>query len=248
MKGRSTVLLLVAMAAMLIVSAVAFANDEFGDRVPGTKDADELTMLDGNDRVYARGGDDTVDGGGGDDRIRGGRGDDALFGGNGEDRLKGGQDNDYLDGGDGDDVLNGRGDGDKDKIVCGDGYDVVKLGRGDVVLVEVGASEYSDEAPDGHEEPDVERPEPGEDDGCEKVQRPKDDVEKHNPCAANSSGCEEREPCAARSTPYCHEPDPCAARSTTYCDEPDPCAVRSTTYCPEPEPDVPAEEPEPDTP
>lgn len=70
-----------------------------------------LTMLDGNDRVYARAGDDMVDGGGGNDRLREGRGDDTLLGGGGDDRLKGGQDDDYLDGDEGDDRINARGDG-----------------------------------------------------------------------------------------------------------------------------------------
>jgi len=231
-KGRSTVLSLVAIAAMLIVSAVAFANNGYDDRVPGSKDADELTMLGGNDRVYARGGDDTVDGGAGNDRLRGGRGDDALFGGDGDDRVKGGQDNDYLDGGDGDDFINGRGDGDKDKIVCGEGYDVVLLGRNDVVLVEVEATEH----PVGHE------PEPDEvdDDGCEKLKRPKHPLEKREPCAATgSTTCDGHEPCAATGSTTCDEREPCAARSTTYCD--DPGVVN-------PEPDEPVEEPEPDEP
>src|SRR4051812_31542232 len=77
MRGRKTVLAVVALAAMLLVSAVALAHE---GRLPGTKDSDELAMSDGNDRVFARGGDDSVDGGGGDDRIRGGRGDDELYG------------------------------------------------------------------------------------------------------------------------------------------------------------------------
>src|SRR5215218_9599040 len=105
MRGKKTVLVMVAMAAMLLVSAVALAHE---GRLPGTKDSDELTMSDGNDRVFARGGDDTVNGGPGDDRLRGGRGDDALFGDDGDDRLKGGQDEDHLDGGDGDDYINAR--------------------------------------------------------------------------------------------------------------------------------------------
>ena len=171
MRGKKTVLVVVAMAAMLLVTAVALANE---GRLPGTKDSDELTMSDGNDRVFARGGDDSVDGGAGDDRIRGGRGDDELYGGDGDDRLKGGQDDDYLDGGEGDDYINGRGDGrDGDEVVCGDGYDVAVLGRGDVVVEQSAAAEY-----DGDVEPDessrqVEPDEDTSDDGCEKVRRPK---------------------------------------------------------------------------
>lgn len=177
MRGKTAFLALVAVLTMICATAVAFAN---GDRVPGTKEADELTLFGGDDKVYARGGDDTVEGGAGDDRIRGGRGDDALFGGDGDDRVKGGQDNDYLDGGDGDDVINGRGDGDKDKIVCGPGYDVALLGRNDVA----------------------------EDDECEKLKRPKgkDPAEKR-PCASESSrGCDEPEPCAARTMSDCDDP------------------------------------------
>ncbi len=198
MRGRRTVLSLVAMAAMLLVSAVAFAND---GQVPGTKESDDLTMFDGNDRVFARGGDDEVDGGAGDDRIRGGHGDDTLFGGDGDDRLKGGQDNDYLDGGEGDDYINGRGDGrDKDKIVCGDGYDVVQLGKGDVVLVEAGASE--DAEGEGVESVD----------GCEKVRSPKgkEPKKRQETCAANSGACEDeplRDPCVARFVPSCDDPE-----------------------------------------
>jgi hemolysin type calcium-binding protein len=180
MRGRKTVLAVVALAAMLLVSAVALAHE---GRLPGTKDSDELAMSDGNDRVFARGGDDSVDGGAGNDRLRGGRGDDELFGGDGNDRLKGGQDEDYLDGGEGDDYINGRGDGrDGDEIVCGNGYDVAVLGRGDV-----------------------------SDDGCEKVRRPKGKHRKDmRPCAAHSQGCDDEsveDPCAARFTPRCGDPE-----------------------------------------
>ncbi len=182
MRGRKTVLAVVALAAMLLVSAVALAHE---GRLPGTKDSDELAMSDGNDRVFARGGDDSVDGGAGNDRLRGGRGDDELFGGDGNDRLKGGQDDDYLDGGEGDDYINGRGDGrDGDEIVCGNGYDVAVLGRGDVV--------------EG-------------DDDCEKVRRPKGKHRKDmRPCAAHSQGCDDEsveDPCAARFTPRCGDPE-----------------------------------------
>ena len=198
MRGKKTVLALVAMAAMLLVSAVAVAHE---GRLPGTKASDELTMSDGNDRVFARGGDDSVDGGAGDDRLRGGRGDDELFGGDGDDRLKGGQDDDYLDGGPGDDYLNGRGDGrDGDEIVCGDGYDVAVLGRGDEVVG---------------------------DEGCEKVKRPKGrDHKNRGPCAANSQGCDGdeslEEPCVARFTPRCGDPEVVVPERDEPVEEPAP--------------------------
>jgi Ca2+-binding RTX toxin-like protein len=149
-KGRT--LFLALLAALSLLSATAVAE---GHRVmKGTKGDDELTLGSAANRVFARAGDDHVNGGGGNDRLRGGRGDDALFGAAGNDRLRGGQDNDLLDGGDGDDYMNGRGDGgDKDRIVCGDGDDVVVLGRNDVVLVEVQASEDDAPEPSGEDEP-----------------------------------------------------------------------------------------------
>ena len=194
MRGRTTVLALVAIAAMLLMSAVALAHD---GRLAGTKGADDLTMSDGNDRVFARGGDDSVDGGAGNDRLRGGRGHDDLYGGDGDDRLRGGQDDDYLDGGEGDDYINGRGDGrDADEIVCGNGYDVAVLGRGDVIVAQGVAAE--DTSDDG---------------GCEKVKRPKGrHHKKHRDlCAANSQGCDDdgaiEDSCAARYTPRCGDPE-----------------------------------------
>jgi hypothetical protein len=184
-RGRTTFLALVAGLIMLCATAVAFAHE--GElRIPGTQGSDELTMGDGNNRVYARAGDDTVDGGGGNDRLRGGRGDDTLLGGGGDDRLKGGQDDDYLDGGEGDDRINARGDGrDGDEVVCGPGEDTVLLGRNDEV-VEAG------------------------DDGCEHVKYPKGGEPREAPCAANSSGCDDeplRDPCAARFVPSCGDPE-----------------------------------------
>jgi len=249
MRGRTTVVALVAIAAMLLVSAVALAHER---RPAGTKGADDLTMSDGNDRVFARGGDDTVDGGAGNDRLRGGRGHDELSGGEGNDRLRGGQDDDYLDGGEGDDYINGRGDGrDGDEIVCGNGYDVAVLGRGDVIVAQGAAAEYpadvepGDDAEPGDDVQPEDDLEPGDensdnvepdddasDDGCEKVKRPKRKHRRgkhHGPCAANSQGCEDdgviEEPCAARYMPRCGDPEVVM-----------------------PEPDEPVEEPAPDEP
>jgi hypothetical protein len=220
------------VAALSLLSATAVAA---GHRVvQGTKAGEELTMGDGANRVFARAGDDTVDGGGGNDRLRGGRGDDVLSGEEGDDRLRGGQDSDLLDGGDGDDYLNGGGDGrDKDRIVCGDGYDVVVLGRHDVVLVEVAASEHPAEA--------------GNDGGgCEKVKGPGAPPV----CASHGSGCEGAgRPCVA-SARECVEDDrmPCASKDGG-CEPPaeEPC-VATTRGCDdpvvgEPEPDPPVEAP-----
>ncbi len=220
MKVRTLFLALVAVLSVLSATAVAGGHRV----VQGTQGGDELTMTSGGDRVFARAGDDSVDGGAGNDRVRGGRGDDALYGGDGRDRLRGGQDNDFLDGGDGNDYLNGGGDGrDKDQIVCGDGYDVVVLGRGDVVLVEVDASEHPEEG-------ELEVPESGDEDGCEKVKRPGGG---HEVCPSTNGGCEEPA-CPSMNGP-CDEPadDACPA---TYrgCDDP---------VVEEQEPDPPVEEP-----
>ena len=216
MRGKT--LFLAVLAALSLLSATAVAG---GHRVvQGTKGGDELNAGGGGDRIFARSGDDSVDGGTGNDRIRGGNGDDALFGGDGKDRLRGGQDNDYLDGGDGDDYLNGGGDGrDKDKIVCGDGYDVVVLGRNDVVLVEVDAS-GDVESEDG--------------DGCEKVKRPGGDREA---CASTDGGCGEPRTCASRMAPGCYPAEPVCMATGGVCDDP---VVK------EPEPDEPVDVPEPD--
>jgi len=144
-RGKTTLIALVAVLSLLCATAVAFAHDG-GLRVPGTKGSDELSGDAGNNRVYARGGDDVVNGGDGNDRLRGGRGDDTLMGGGGNDRLKGGQDSDYLDGGDGDDRINARGDGrDGDEVDCGPGEDTVLLGRNDEVVTGAEASEDADE-------------------------------------------------------------------------------------------------------
>jgi RTX calcium-binding nonapeptide repeat (4 copies) len=227
MRGRTIFFAVVAVLSLLSATAVAGGHRV----VQGTKGGDELNAGGGADRVFARSGDDQVDGGTGNDKIRGGTGDDALFGGDGKDRLRGGQDNDFLDGGDGDDYLNGGGDGrDKDKIVCGDGYDVVVLGRNDVVLVEVDASEESGESE--------------EDDGCEKVRKPGGDREacastgcEQEPCASTNGGCQEPRTCASRVAPGCYPTEPVCAATYDGCEDP---VVK------EPEPDEPVEEPLPD--
>ena len=240
MRGRT--LFLAVLAVLSLLSATAVAG---GHRVvQGTKGGDELNAGGGADRIFARSGDDSVDGGTGNDRIRGGHGDDALFGGDGKDRLRGGQDNDFLDGGDGNDYLNGGGDGrDKDKIVCGDGYDVVVLGRNDVVLVEVDASgDVEEDAPAKDE--GGEAGEPAHDDGCEKVKRPGGDREAcastgcgHEPCASTYGGCDEPRPCASRVAPGCYPTEPVCAATYESCDDP---VVK------EPEPDEHVEVPAPD--
>ena len=240
MKGRTLFLALLALLSLASATAVAEKH-----RVPGTKGNDRIASGAGNDRVYAKAGNDAVRGGRGRDRIRGGKGDDALFGGPGGDRVRGGQDNDFLDGGKGDDYLNGGGDGrDKDKVVCGEGYDEVVLGKGDVILVEVSASEHpveDEEAPADEEsdDPVLEEPEPDGDDGCEKVKGP---GESPRSCASHHPGCDEGEqPCAATNRDGCGDEEadePCVA---TYSDCDDPVEGES-------EPDPADEVPDPEEP
>jgi Ca2+-binding RTX toxin-like protein len=232
MNGRRLFLLVVAALSLLTATAVAGGHRV----VQGTKGDDEYTMGAGAQRVFARAGDDTVDGGGGNDRLRGGRGDDYLDGGDGADRLRGGQDDDLLDGGDGDDYLNGGGDGgDKDRIVCGDGRDVVVLGRNDVVLVEVQASndlapDAGDDVGDDADDQVLEAPESADDDGCEKVRGPG----APKSCASHDRGCgDDTEQACASNYGGCDEPadEPCAA-NLGPCDDPV-----------EPEPDEPVDVP-----
>lgn len=246
MSGRT--LLVALVAALSLLSATAVAG---GHRVVmGTTSADELTMGDRGNRVFARAGDDTVDGGAGNDRLRGGRGDDALFGGEDDDRLRGGQDDDLLDGGEGNDYLNGGGDGrDQDRIVCGDGHDVVVLGKNDVVLVE--ASEDPVEAGEESGEPVLEEPGSGDEDGCEKVKGPG----APQACASRSSGCDEVARSCVATLRECLEDDqmPCGSNSGG-CDQPaDAPCVASYRGCDdpvvgEPEPDPPVKAAEPDGP
>jgi RTX calcium-binding nonapeptide repeat (4 copies) len=246
-RGRTLLLALVAVLSLLSATAVAAGHRV----VQGSKGDDELTLGSAANRVFARAGDDQVNGGGGKDRLRGGRGDDALFGGAGADRLRGGQDNDLLDGGDGDDVLNGGGDGrDKDRIVCGEGYDVVVLGRNDVILVEVSASEHPDEVePDA--EPVDDSDEPAGDDGCEKVKGPGAGPK---PCASRRSACEDGErACPSTNRPCDDDGEEACPANDGGCEEPDddPC-VATYSECEdpvvtEPEPDEPVEDPVPDS-
>jgi hypothetical protein len=216
-RGRTLVVLVVALLSLLTATAVAGGHRV----VMGTKGSDDMSLGSAGDRVFARGGDDTVDGGAGNDRMRGGRGDDDLSGGEGNDRLRGGQGEDHLDGGEGNDYLNGRGDGgDPDEMVCGGGTDTVVLGRNDVIVEN--ASAAGDEAA-GDEADDA---------GCEKVKGPG----APGTCASHRDGCEVARPCVA-STRECGEDDnmPCAS-NREGCDEPveDPCVATLNSDCDDP--------------
>ncbi len=95
------------------------------DRLRGTKRADVIVALGGNDTVAAGAGADLVCGGGGNDRLGGGGGKDRLLGGPGRDRLAGGPGLDRLVGQAGRDILLGGAGRDvcvggaaRDRAVC----------------------------------------------------------------------------------------------------------------------------------
>lgn len=66
------------------------------------------------------------------DFLHGGPGRDLIYGGNGPDVLTGGAGRDALYGGNGDDTLRAR-DGVRDHVDCGDGVDIARVDRRDVV-------------------------------------------------------------------------------------------------------------------
>src|SRR5215213_3728925 len=105
------------------------------DVLYGGADNDSLigdgTGEDGNDTIYGGPGDDgNLNGDDGNDTIYGGPGDDGSRGMEGEDVIYGGPGDDKLDGGPSDAVYGGRGellpgggDGQRDKLYCGEGRD-----------------------------------------------------------------------------------------------------------------------------
>jgi uncharacterized protein YkwD len=80
---------------------------------------------DGSDRLEGGPGPDVLAGEAGDDTLAGGPGADELLGEAGNDALGGGAGADRLDGGEGDDAIEAR-DGERDRIACGPGVDVVE--------------------------------------------------------------------------------------------------------------------------
>jgi Glycine rich protein/RTX calcium-binding nonapeptide repeat (4 copies) len=100
------------------------------DRVAAGPGDDRVAGGPGNDRVVGGGGQDRLDGDGGNDALRGGAGRDTLIGGAGSDTLSGGAGRDELDAGPGDDRVDAR-DGAPDRVLCGDGTDVVQADPSD---------------------------------------------------------------------------------------------------------------------
>jgi hypothetical protein len=128
------------------------------DRLSGTPFADRIHGLGGRDLVLGLGGSDILTGGAGRDAVEGGPGRDLLIGdgrasvsGNdvlrggagsdilrgraGRDLLIGGPGRDYLSGGAGGDTFLAR-DGNRDRIRCRGGFDVVHIDPADVILDE----------------------------------------------------------------------------------------------------------------
>jgi hypothetical protein len=103
------------------------------DEFEGTPDDDAFAGDGGDDELAGEGGDDEQYAGAGDDRASGGPGDDELLTGLGDDESSGGPGSDSLFDDQGtDDLRGGRGgdrfsakDGDRDRIDCGPGGDVV---------------------------------------------------------------------------------------------------------------------------
>src|SRR5215217_6256218 len=87
-----------------------------GGLLRGTEKGDRLAGEDGDDEIRALGGSELIFGGSGNDIIYGGPGDDAY--------LTGSEGKDVIYGGPGDDTkLDEAGDGQRDKVYCGEGRD-----------------------------------------------------------------------------------------------------------------------------
>jgi Ca2+-binding RTX toxin-like protein len=129
----------------------SITGTEFGDRVIGDAETQNL---------YGRGGDDTLDGAGGRDLLGGNQGNDVLYGGAGNDLILDGEGDDFSYGGEGDDILSlGQtgfvgepttigndfadggagndviyGEGGRDTLVGGAGADQIYAGSGNDVI------------------------------------------------------------------------------------------------------------------
>lgn len=111
------------------------------DEIRGLGEKDDLIGGSGSDVIYGGPGDDflkgntfmghdhdrardILHGGPGRDQMSGGPGDDVLYGGEGDDSpLGGGKGEDVIYGGDGNDFIAASGDGQRDKLYCGEGRD-----------------------------------------------------------------------------------------------------------------------------
>ena len=104
------------------------------DRLYGESGNDYLSGSSGSDYLSGSSGNDTLSGGSGNDNLHGGSNNDRLYGQWGNDTLTGWTGNDYLSGGSGNDVLDGfyysgtRGNGERDTLRGGSGYDTFVIG------------------------------------------------------------------------------------------------------------------------
>jgi Ca2+-binding RTX toxin-like protein len=117
--------------------------DNDRDYISGTRRADVIVSLGGNDEIYSGGGNDLICTGGGNDYVFSDSGDDRIYGGDGIDYLVAYTGNDDIYGGDGDDWSpgvqnkkpgrNGRlvGANGDDRIFGGDGRDLLRGNSGD---------------------------------------------------------------------------------------------------------------------
>ena len=134
---------------MRMADAVLTTNDlpgcPKGGLLSGTDKHDNLAGEDGEDQVRGLGAGDFIFGGSGNDVIYGGpgrdnplvgdEGDDVIYGGDGDDAvLIGEEGNDVIYGGPGNDIeLHGDGDGQRDKLYCGEGRDSYMADKVDYV-------------------------------------------------------------------------------------------------------------------
>ena len=95
------------------------------DRLRGTRRADVIVALGGNDRIKGGRGNDRICAGSGNDSAAGESGKNRVYGQSGKDRVSGGGGNDSIDGGPGKDRINGNGGRDrcnggtgKDRATC----------------------------------------------------------------------------------------------------------------------------------
>src|SRR5215203_1134559 len=88
--------------------------------LPGCPQGGLLKGTDKTDELAGEKGDDEVRSLGGKDFVLGGPGNDVIYGGPGDDKLDGGPSDAVLTGGE---LLPGGGDGQRDKLYCGEGRD-----------------------------------------------------------------------------------------------------------------------------
>jgi hypothetical protein len=158
--GRRAILLLVAMATMVVVSAgVALAAEVIGTGLadncatlpqPATTSDDEIALAGGDDFCQALAGNDWVAGDSDNDTLNGNQGTDEVYGNQGTDDVRGGFGADRVFGGAGlnDDANGGASDGDFVSVVDGEDDDIAYGGTGLNDICAVDDPVEADIAPD----------------------------------------------------------------------------------------------------